>query len=275
MWKICFNDSDEFMDFYFSKKYKHENTLIYFEDNKALASLQMLPYCFTFCGVEIPISYISGACTLPEYRGRGYMGKLLLSAFDSMRQRKIPLSILIPAEKWLYDYYARYGYEAVFEADNNEIPLKKIIDQSNGCIDAAYTAFDALYRNRDFCVQKTKEDFAAIVKEAESSNFSPKSNIAGMARIINAEKLLSCFADKYPEKSFVFENNDDLLPANNGIYKIDKKLCKKNETAKDSLFSVNETALCRLLFGFHLEELPKKASQHFERHNPCMNLMLE
>ena len=210
MWEICFDDTEEFMDLYFSEKYRNENTLIYFIDNQAVASLQMLPYQFTFYGEEIPVAYISGVCTLPEFQGRGYMGKLMISAFDLMREREIPLSILIPAEKWLYDYYARFGYEKVFEADKIEIPLLEILQKSNNDLDIAYAVFDGIFRKKDFCVQKTKADFATIVRDAEMEGFPPKTNLAGMARVIDAEKLLAIFAKKHPGKRIVFENEKDL-----------------------------------------------------------------
>lgn len=276
MWKACFDDSEEFMDLYFSEKYKNENTLIYFEDNKALASLQMLPYRFTFCGVEIEASYISGACTLPEYRNRGCMAKLLLAAFDIMRERNIPLSILIPAEEWLYDYYARYGYETVFEADGKEIPLKEIVEQANGDMNAAYSAFDALFRTKDFCVQKTKADFIAIVKDGEQDHFPKKTNLSGMARIIDAHALLNIFAAKYPEKAYSFALKDEIIPQNSAYYKLESgKLNSSKSASEEPSLYFNPACLCRLLFGFRLGELPKSISENFISQQTTMNLMLE
>ena len=203
MWKICFDDSDEFMDLYFSEVYRNENTLIYFEENQAVASLQMLPYRFTFYGEEIPVAYISGVCTLPEFQHRGYMSKLMTAAFELMHEREIPLSILIPAEAWLYDYYAQFDFVKVFEADNKEIPLLEILQKSGNNLDIAYADFDKMFREKDFCVQKTKADFITIVKEAEMEGFPPKTNLAGMARVINAEKLLAIYAKKYPGTTIV------------------------------------------------------------------------
>jgi len=52
MWKTVFGDPDDYMEIYFRYKYRNENTLLYIEDGKAVSSLQMLPYQFTFCGTE-------------------------------------------------------------------------------------------------------------------------------------------------------------------------------------------------------------------------------
>ena len=80
MWKRCFGDPDDYMELYFRYKYRPEDTLLYIEGSEAVASLQMLTYQFTFHGVEIPVIYLSGVCTLPAYRGRGYARALLFEA---------------------------------------------------------------------------------------------------------------------------------------------------------------------------------------------------
>ncbi len=276
MWKICFDDSDEFIQLYFREKYKKENTLVYFEGRKAVASLQMLPYNFTFYGSEIPVSYICGACTLPDYRNRGHMEELILAAFKIMHTRNIPLSILIPAEEWLYGYYKRYGYETVFKGDNKIIPLKKIVEQSEGNLSTAYSVFDKSFRHKDFCVQKTKQDFITIVKDAQLENFPSKTNLSGMARIIDTEKLLSYFAKRYRDKSFFIQTEDKYLNYNNCIFEIKNgKVYKKAENTDKNMLVCNENTLCQLLFGFNLKSLPEKLTVNFESHSPIMNLMLE
>ena len=71
LWQECFNDSEAFVRLYFSTKYTEENTLVHIENGKVLSALQMLPYSMTCWGRELRISYISGASTWPEARGRG------------------------------------------------------------------------------------------------------------------------------------------------------------------------------------------------------------
>ena len=186
MWKTCFNDTEAFMDLYFAEKYSDGNTLVYMENNRAVASLQMLPYTFTFHGAHIPVAYVSGACTLPAFRNRGYMGRLLQASVEVMKQRSIPLSILVPANEHLYQYYERYGYVRVFEKDDAVIPLREIWEEAKGDADVAYQSFNNLFKDRDFCIQKTKADFLTIVKDAALEGFPPKTNLSGMVRVIDA-----------------------------------------------------------------------------------------
>ena len=196
------------MDLYFSEKYKDENTLVYIKDNQEIASLQMLTYHFSFYDENIPVSYISGACTLPGFRRHGIMEKLLCASFNVMKQRNIPLSILIPSNENLYKYYEKFGYEKVFEKDDAEIPLKEIWEKSNGDLDAAYQMFNDYFKNKNLCIQKTKSDFRTIIKDAELENFPPKTNLSGMLRVMDANRLISLYEKKNP--AAVFENNKQL-----------------------------------------------------------------
>lgn len=118
LWHECFpSDPDVFLDLYFNEVYRPENTLLLRDETTGLnvAHIQCLPYKIYWHGMELSAGYISGACTLPEYRGRGLMRDLMNKAFDLMRSRGDVLSFLIPAEPWLYDFYRRKaGYETTF-----------------------------------------------------------------------------------------------------------------------------------------------------------------
>lgn len=266
MWKTCFCDTDVYMDIYFSQKYKDENTLIYFENDKAVASLQMLPYTITFYGDEVPFYYLAGLCTLPEYRNNGFMGKLILKAFSVMRERNIPLSILVPAEADLSDFYRKYGYEQVFEKGNEGIPLKQILEAYNGNLKDAYTEFDAMYRNKDLCVQKSFADFETIIEEYHSENCPAKYNLSGMARIIDVQYLLNIFAKTNGGKSYMLKVFDPIIKENNLIY-----MSQSGEVELDTEIKI----LTRLLFGFKMEHFKANFRTIFEEHHPQMNLMLE
>ena len=110
LWKLCFNDSEEFTELYFRLRYNNDINIAIPSGEEVIASLQMLPYPMTFEGEDIHTAYISGACTHPDYRNRGVMHELLSQAFARMLHNNVALSTLIPAEPWLFDYYGRSGY---------------------------------------------------------------------------------------------------------------------------------------------------------------------
>ncbi|MDH6305147.1 GNAT superfamily N-acetyltransferase [Parabacteroides sp. PF5-5] len=177
LWKAVFGDSDTFMDLYFSRVYKDENAMTIERDGTVVSALQMLPYTMTFCGQEISVAYISGACTSPSEQGKGLMKQLLRESFDEMRRRNIDITALIPAEKWLFNYYRSMGYTEVFEYSlvvytRNEYitpelslqvePLNKIPDAT------LYAYFDRKLRERQTSILHTYDDFVTIYKDLKT-----------------------------------------------------------------------------------------------------------
>lgn len=99
LWKACFQDTEEFIRFYFDRKYKDEDSLLYTENSIPLAASLMLPYSMAWQNTIVRTSYISGACTHPQARKRGIMTRLLQEGFQEMYNRGIAFTTLIPAEK--------------------------------------------------------------------------------------------------------------------------------------------------------------------------------
>lgn len=267
MWKECFGDTDEYMDIYFTYKYKNENTLIYLEDDMIVASLQILLYTITFYGAEIPFGYLSGLCTLPEYRNRGYMSQLIDKAHQVLSERGVALSILVPAEDWLYEYYQRFGYAKVFDSSPEEIPLNMFIAEYPD-MDQAYQAFDNIYRNKDFCVQKSRVDFEAIIKEYEADGCPPKTNLSGMACVIDAWILLKYYTacNKHVKLTLEVQHDSTYLIRNGWVEAID---------GLDGERQITKNMLCQLLFGYHTSQLEDNLRRCFPEHHPIINLMLE
>ena len=61
LWKLCFNDSDEFTDMYFRLRYSNEVNIAIQSGEEVIAALQILPYPMTFGKSEIKTGYVSGA----------------------------------------------------------------------------------------------------------------------------------------------------------------------------------------------------------------------
>lgn len=268
MWKTCFGDTDEYMDIFFAKKYRNENTLIYFEEGEAVASLQMLPYTITFYRQSLSFAYLAGLCTLPQHRQKGYMAQLIKEAHKVIEKRNITMAILIPAEEWLYKFYEKYGYTRVFDKDEEPIPLADIL-YKNTEVKKAYKAFNALFEDKDFCVQKSFDDFIAIKDDYILDGYPVKTNLSGMARIIQPEVLLNFYAKANPNKDLRITLTDRDTAYH--IYQGDVI----TEDVKIADIEVDTLLLTRLLFGYRIQELESIYRAYFEEHNPIMNLMLE
>ncbi|MDR0368254.1 MAG: GNAT family N-acetyltransferase [Bacteroidales bacterium] len=176
IWKTSFaDDSQEFLDLYFKKKYKKENTLLYLMGKKVVSCLQMLPYEMTFGDSICKTSYISGAATLPEHKNKGIMGQLLTQAFTEMRRRGDDFTTLIPQENWLTAFYRKYGYTSCFEygltpvamdftVENNDFTLAEI-NRTNS--KKAFDYYSQYCKKQNLFVLKTYKDFLIIWEELQ------------------------------------------------------------------------------------------------------------
>jgi len=276
MWKSCFGDPDDYMDVYFRHKYRDDQTLVYFEGERGVASLQMLPYNFTFHGIEIPVLYLSGVCTLPEARRKGVMHQLLLRSFEVAREREFPMMLLVPQEEWLLGFYAKYGFAQTFDAGRDPLPsLKSFLDAHPGDLQAAYRAFDSQFRGSEMTLQKTYEDFTAMVEEASLYHFPPKKILTGMSRIIDLERLLQIFAAAQSGVNFSLKVVDPLLSQNSGAYAISNGMVIKDEQPLDSMLQLPITDLTQHLMGYHTSERGEKIASLFPEKVPAMHYMLE
>ena len=275
MWRICFGDSQPYFDIYFRERYCDENTLAYFEGDKVVASLQLLSYNFTFCGVEIPIAYISGACTLPEARKKGYMAALLKRTFHELEKRDTPLSLLVPEEEWLLSFYEKYGYAQTFDAGADVPSLDNLMKRHSENMAAAYNEFDSIFRSQEMTVQKTFEDFRIVVEEAAGYDFQPKKSLAGMARVIDARLMLGLFAKKYPDKSFSIEITDAILPQNNMFLTVLNGKVVDTDTKLAIHLSLTIYDLAQALLGYHTSEKKSLFRGVFPEHHPQIHYMME
>lgn len=177
LWKLCFDDPDEFVDMYFNLRYKSEINVTIASGDEVISALQMIPYPMTFCNKLIATSYISGACTHPDFRGRGVMRQLLSQAFTRMQQNRFALSTLIPAEPWLFDYYASNGYAPVFRYGEETFkprpdaycPVNLILEKAGADRPEAYEYLSRKLSERPCCIQHTYADYRVILADLQLS----------------------------------------------------------------------------------------------------------
>ena len=202
LWKLCFNDSDEFTDLYFKMRYKDEMNRVIREDGKIISALQMIPYPMTFCDEVISTSYISGACTHPDYRKHGAMKRLLKETHRCMYEDGVLLASLIPAEEWLFGYYARSGYAPVFGYAVEQVRVDRLRPVPSCRIEVCefpgvehYHYFDSRMHGRRSCIQHPKEDFLVIMADL---------------RLGNGKLLVAREADKIVGMAFTVMGDDTL-----------------------------------------------------------------
>ena len=113
--KIGFQETEESVRFFFDKKVDLNNCVVCMEDGKIVSSLHIIPTKIRWEKDSIPVDYIYAATTLPEFRSKGYMSKLICEANKISLLRGNKASILIPATKSLFSFYKKLGYKNFYK----------------------------------------------------------------------------------------------------------------------------------------------------------------
>ena len=119
--KYCFLIDDDTLDWIGEEVFEAKNCLGVYEDERIVASLQVLPFEIFFNGNPVQMGGINAVCTLPEHRSKHYAGDLLERALKLMRERNQIFSMLAP---FSYDFYRKYGWELAFQARKYEFNVR-------------------------------------------------------------------------------------------------------------------------------------------------------
>lgn len=217
LWRETFHDDEAFIQLYFSRVFKPEYNIICQMNQRTVAALQTLPYTLKYYDKEVRTAYISGVSVCEEYRKQNVGNNLMSQAHFRLYHKDVVFATLIPAEKWLYDWYGRCGYTRHITCT----PPPPGVDSMD------FASFNDWQQTRD-CVLLHDEEGFDIIKEDYRIALSIDPNarrqtadIPGMIRIINAEKALQLYAARHPDCT---ENirvyNDSDIPMNNTYFQI-------------------------------------------------------
>ncbi len=172
LWRECFNDSDQFIDMFFSQVYRDDDALLLEKNGRAVSSMLLQRYSMNFHGVTLPVSYICGAATAAYARAHGYMAELLDVGLNESYRRGDVFSSLIPASGWLFKYYEKAGFSPVFYNCvvhfTSAHPFHHVGDYrpyTDIGSDEAYGFFDMMMRMRPCCIQHTREQYHQIIMD--------------------------------------------------------------------------------------------------------------
>lgn len=115
IWKLCFGDNEAFIDFYYANRYKEDDTVLLLYEGQISAMLTMIPVrLITSDNRSLNSAMLYAIATHPDYQNRGFATKLMNFSEEYLTANDIRLSILVPAEKHLFDFYRKQGYQDGF-----------------------------------------------------------------------------------------------------------------------------------------------------------------
>lgn len=181
IWKECFTDSENEVNFYFNELYKKENFLLLEDDEKKIrASLHENPYKIIMNGKSFPSFYIVGVAVSPQYRGRGYMDELIKYSLKNAEERGLDFIFLSPINTEIYIKYG-FGYmsrlekyrismkDIPFERINREYEIKKVSDKKN-MYENLVEIYDRKMKNNFVYLKRDENYYKRILKELKNEN---------------------------------------------------------------------------------------------------------
>lgn len=134
LWVTCFPGDEAFRDYFLKEVFDPKNTYVYTDGGRIVSMAHILPMEINYHSSTVPAGYIFAVGTDPEYRGRGLAAKVLEQIFLELRQRDIPIALLIPQKDSLFEYYKRFGFAEVFSLTRTKlrrdgIPKEMISDK--------------------------------------------------------------------------------------------------------------------------------------------------
>lgn len=129
LWKEVFGDSEEYIRLFFKNAYYDSLCFAETEGDRVISAFYLLGCTVKFQDKSYNGHYLYAAATLPEYRGKGLMSKLINEAIDYAGSINSDFIALVPADDGLYDYYGRFGFaEAMYKY---KVSLDKTSDLSS------------------------------------------------------------------------------------------------------------------------------------------------
>lgn len=110
LYKLCFNDSSNYIDYYFDEKIKNLNKKTYEIDELIVSALYLKDQTINYHQQKINSKIIIGASTHPFFTKQGLMSSLLKDTLNDLHEHDIPLVTLNPFDTKFYQKYDFVSY---------------------------------------------------------------------------------------------------------------------------------------------------------------------
>ncbi|MBQ8503767.1 MAG: GNAT family N-acetyltransferase [Clostridia bacterium] len=203
LWNVVFGDDYGYINCIYKEEYK--NDILCFaeiENGKAVSAFYLLKNTLSFEGKSYQGYYLYSAATLPQYRKKGLMGKLIKEAELFCGNEGIDYISLVPANDELYNYYKKFGFQEAMHYWNNFFETDYQADFSVEIISNAETlkAMRKNYKGNmvDYC--GTATDYAVAAMKKGKADFLKLSDSA-----------YCCFTHENDDIAFEFICEQDKL----------------------------------------------------------------
>jgi len=166
LWQVSFGDDAQFVDLYFERVYRFENTVTRTVDNKIASAAQFLYFDITYAGNVFKGVYLLGICTHPEYRRRGLSSDIIRQILIEQSAFGVDIAFLIPQEEHLFRFYKNLGFTGAFTVYEEYVSPPDInagrdrfYEVMTASMDNIYEFYNNFYRSLNSAIIKDRKYF--------------------------------------------------------------------------------------------------------------------
>ena len=102
---------------YMDNVFDPADVMLLVKGGNAVSTLTMTPCHFEYAGTLLPLAYFCNIATMPQLRGKGYMGELMRTALNAAHSRGDAFAAVVPTYDRQYFFYDKFGFSTVVYVD--------------------------------------------------------------------------------------------------------------------------------------------------------------
>ncbi|MFR3730639.1 GNAT family N-acetyltransferase [Lacrimispora sp.] len=174
LWEKVFSeDSESFLDYYFSDRVRKNRVLTAWKEGTMAAMLHRNPYEVVMKDRIWKIDYIAGVATHPDCRHQGFMSRLLSRCFMDMYLERLGFCFLVPVDPAIYQpfgftYISDLAAKSLNEKGQQQLSRRAFLEHSDECREVARFVGRQLEREYEVYALRNEEYYRDLCREVRS-----------------------------------------------------------------------------------------------------------
>lgn len=233
LWRECFGDSEEYIEFFLNNIPDENELYIYESDSEAAGMMILMPEEIAWNGKKGKVYYLYALCVKESCRGRGIAGEMLDFAKETAKNANAEIC-LVPGSEKLRKYYAKRGFIDVFA---RTVQTVHVNSTDGACTaqssDNVFKSYDSHKIYKDDIKEILKN--TDLIKSRHDELYTDKAVYFGKTNFGFALKEHSAFGGfvYYADGDYIIgEENSGILSIRETTYDDIMRICKKSGFSK-------------------------------------------
>lgn len=113
IWRESFHDTEAYLDFFFSRRYRTQQTLLAQYNGESAGMIMLLPATIKKSGYKKKALMIFAGSVLPQFRGKGIFYRLIDQCQDQAQAESAALFVMPRSDSW-QSYYIQRNFDECF-----------------------------------------------------------------------------------------------------------------------------------------------------------------